>query len=128
MDVRALVGQLRLDRRLHFLEKPGDVDRLRLEPFPAGFHPAQVEHVVHDAGETVALLVHDLEELLLHREGRAAHIVDQGLGVGLDGRERRTELVRDDGDEIRLGLVDTPERQHRFLELLPRRVELGPRP
>src|SRR2546427_4562415 len=46
----------------------------------------------------------------LHREGGAAHVVEKGLGIGLDRGERRAELVGDDRDEIRLRLFHPPQR------------------
>jgi hypothetical protein len=125
-EARLLVLQLRRDRPRDLVQETRDRDRLRLETAAPGLHAAQVEDVVHDPREPVAFLVHDHEELLLHRERRASQIVDQGLGIRLDRRERGAKLVRDDRDQVRLGLVHPAESQHRVLELLPRGVQLGP--
>ena len=69
----------------------------------AGFHPREVEDVLDQAGQLLGLVVDD--PVVLGGPFRRADPAQlQGLGEQLDQRQRRLQVVRDRGDEVRLQL------------------------
>ena len=64
----------------------------------------QVEQLGHDAAEPLGLAV-DMAKKSRRALGRERSL-DQQLAEPLQGRERRPQLMRDDRQELRLGLVE----------------------
>ena len=83
----------------------------------AGLELGEVQHLVDEAGQSLAFLDNDREELL--PLGRVElQVVVQDLGKRPDRRERRAQLVRDRGDEVVLQAVE-------LLQALVGRAKLG---
>ena len=87
---------------MHFVEQLAEAERRRVERHPPGLDAGDVEDVV-DQGEQVAGVGVDARQALALRVGDlAGDVVQQHVGVAHDGVERRPELVRHVGEELRL--------------------------
>ena len=102
-----------LDRRL---DDGDEVNRAHLEPKLAGYDPGYIQKVVDELGQ-------ELRVPLDHRQGAGGCRVVQPAGgekpyPAEHGGQRRTQLVRDDGEEPVLGLVRVTEFAPRILEVM----------
>ena len=80
-------------------------DRLELEGDVAGLEAGQVEQLVHEAGQALALREH-------HRQHPGVRLLDpvqQVLEMGLQRRDRRLQLVRDVAHELPPACLDSLE-------------------
>ncbi len=98
-------------------DERAQVDIGRMPLGGAGLDLGEVEHLVDEPGQPLALRDDDAEELLalcgLHVGG-----VEHQLGEGADRGERRAKLVGDRGHEVVLQVVEA-------LQLLVGRAQLG---
>ena len=118
-----LVGQ-GLDRGQEGRDELDEIDDLHLEPHLALLELVQVEEVVDELEQLVAVALHRLEGVLERRRQLAHPAFEDGLERGQHQRERRPELVIDVGEELRLELVEALELDVGFLELGRRLLEL----
>ena len=79
-----------------------DVDRPRIEA-------REVEQILEQPAEPLALLDADPEQLVAHLIRELAFAVVERLDDSVDRRRRRPQLVRGDCDEIQLELVELDE-------------------
>ena len=76
-----------------------DVDRARVEP-------RQVEQVLEQPAQALALLDADPEQLVPQLVRQLLAAIGERLEDPVDGRGRGPQLVRGDGDEVQLQLVE----------------------
>ena len=118
-----LVGQ-GLDRGEQGRDEFDEVDAPDLEPHPALLELVQVEEVVDELEQLVAVALHRLEGVLERGRELPHPPLEQGLEGRQHERERRPELVVDVGEELGLELVEALELLVRFLELARGLLEL----
>ena len=78
-----------------------------LEQLLTGVEPRQPQQVLDQPLHARRMALDDLEEAL--PGVGVVGLVEQGLGVALDGGERRAQLVRDVGDEVAADLIGALE-------------------
>ena len=122
----------RLELRDHLADHLAHVDRAEPDRHAAGLDARDVEALVDDRQQVLAVGVDAREVLVLRLRERAGDALAEHLRVPEDRVERRAELVRDVGQELRLcggGLLDGEvlPPQHLVLldELGGRRLDLG---
>ena len=94
-----------------------EIDLLTLEvEAPPRLDPRQIEQLGHDAAEPLGLAV-DMAKKSRRALGRERSL-DQQLAESLQGRERRPQLMRDDRQEFRLGLVELTQAYRRGSDLV----------
>jgi len=84
-------------------------DRPRLDCDGARVESRQVEQLLEQPAEPLALLDPDAKQLLLQFVRQRAAAAGQGLEHPVDGSRGRPELVRGDGDEVELELIELDE-------------------
>ena len=91
-----------------------EIDRLVLDPHPAGVEPGEVEQVRGELRQPVDLLAHRLQELLPRL--LVEILVRHQLQEAAEREERRAQLVRGVGDELPSGALEVLEPDPHPLE------------
>ena len=104
-EPEAFVDQVGLHRRLDLLDELAQIEHLALERALAEFDLRNVEDLVDHSNKPVGLRRNDLEEIVLLLECRIAEMILQRFHIGLDGRERRLQLVREVRDITHLQFI-----------------------
>ena len=79
-------------------------DRFELQR-PARLQPGEVQHIVHQPGESIGFVVGDPEKLLLFIGAELIAEVVQGFDVALDVEQRRAQFMGDVADKTALGCI-----------------------
>ena len=93
------------------IERTG-VDPLDLESDPARLDAREVQQVVHDPLQPLAVLARRLHELGLLLGERPDRLLGAQVDRHAQRGERRAELVRHRGDQVVLELVEPHEARH----------------
>ena len=125
-----LLRRQRLDRDIDALHQLGERIVRQRQRELAGFDLRQIEHVVDQSEQMLAVGLHALEHCAHLFRRLAVDVVEDQLGVAENGVERRAQLVAHIGQELRLvparhfelpalvlDLVEQPrvlDRQHRL--------------
>jgi len=105
------------DHRHAVLERLADVDERRLQLHPAGLDLREVEDVVEKLEQVLARLPDVADVLLLAVVEITALLLEEHLGEPDDGVQRRAQLVRHVGEELRFVLARDLELDAPLLEL-----------
>ena len=98
----ALLRRQRLDRDVDALDQIGERIIRQRQRELAGFDLRQIEHVVDQAEQMLAVGLHALEHAAHLLRRLAVDVVEDQLGVAENGVERRAQLVAHIGEELRL--------------------------
>jgi len=91
------------------LEDLVDVDVVLLEGNAAGLEPRQVEQILHEALDALALFLDHLDRALPFLRRRDELRQGEGFGVAANRRERRHQLVRHVGEQLATGAIGLDE-------------------
>src|SRR5581483_1565344 len=88
------------------VEQLADVERLGCEGDLARVERAQEQHIVNELQQLARVLVNTLENLLLLIGELAEQLVEEDRNEADDDAQRRTQLVRDIGEKLRLDVLE----------------------
>ncbi len=96
-DCDTLGSRQLAERNLRLLQQQPHWDRCLLQFVLARFHPRQGQQIFGEPAHALRVAPDDFKELVLFQ---VAGLIKQGFGVPHERRQRRSQFMRDVGDEI----------------------------
>ena len=98
LGIEPIGAQGLLHRHLH-------LHRLQL-PFPVGFQPREIQHIIDEPGETIGFGISDAQKLLLLLLAQLVAQVVESFHIALDIEQGRAQFMGHVADEPALGGIE----------------------